>query len=83
MERIITSIRQLLEELEEEIQMVKKEQTESLFRFIDIRSTNNQDEIKQHINELIREIADFKEKKSDRIKDVNMKEQKDDGNNTL
>ncbi len=73
MERIITSIRQLLEELEEEIQIIKKEQKENLFRFTDIRSTNSQDEIKQYINELISEISEFKEMKTDRIKDEKIK----------
>ncbi len=73
MERIITSIRQLLEELEEEIQIIKKEQKENLFRFTDIRSTNSQDEIKQYINELISEISEFKEMKTDRIKDEKVK----------
>lgn len=69
MESIITSIRQLLDELEEKIQMIPKNQQihNSIYKDTD---ANSQDDIKEYIKELIREINTLKENKNNRSKDI-------------
>ncbi len=69
MESIITSIRQLLDELEEKIQMIPKDQQihNSIFKDIDAKS---QEDIKEYFKELIMEINNRKENKNNRNKDI-------------
>ena len=69
MESIITSIRQLLDELEEKIQTVPKDQQIHNSKYKDI-DTNSQDDIKEYVKELIREINTLKENKNNRSKDI-------------
>jgi hypothetical protein len=85
MGKIIYPIVHLFEELEEKIQRVTKDCIYSLSNYTDIQSLNTQDEIKEYVNEVIKEITDFKEKK--RRNCINNKDldkiQKDDNNNNL
>ena len=69
MESIITSIRKLLDELEEKIQMIPKDQQihNSIFKDID---ANSQEDIKEYVKQLIREIDNLKENKKNRNKDI-------------
>ena len=69
MESIITSIRQLLDELEEKIQMIPKDQQihNSIFKDID---ANSQEDIKEYVKQLIREIDNLKENKINRNKGI-------------
>ncbi len=69
MESIITSIRQLLDELEEKIQMISKDQQIHNSKYKDI-DANSQDDIKEYVKELIREINTLKENKNNRSKDI-------------
>ena len=62
MDSIITSIRLLLDELEEKIQMISKDKQSSNAKNKNIDS-DNQIEIKEYINDLIREIKYLKENK--------------------
>jgi hypothetical protein len=85
MGKIIYPIAHLFEELEEKIQRVTKDCIYSLSNYTDIQSLNTQDEIKEYVNEVIKEITDFKEKKRRNCinnKDID-KIQKDDNNNNL
>ncbi len=68
MESIITSIRQLLDELEEKIQTIPKDQQIHNSKYKDI-DLNNQEDIKEYVKELIREINNLKENKNKRNKD--------------
>jgi hypothetical protein len=85
MGKIIYPIAHLFEELEEKIQRVTKDSIYSLSNYTDIQSLNTPDEIKEYVNEVIKEITDFKEKK--RRNCINNKDldkiQKDDNNNNL
>jgi hypothetical protein len=85
MGKIIYPIAHLFEELEEKIQKVTKDCIYSLSNYTDIQSLNTRDEIKEYVNEVIKEITDFKEKK--RRNCINNKDldkiQKDDNNNNL
>ncbi|HEY0579543.1 MAG TPA: hypothetical protein VGC75_02440 [Candidatus Nitrosocosmicus sp.] len=85
MGKIIYPIAHLFEELEEKIQRVTKDCIYSLSNYTDIQSLNTQDEIKEYVNEVIKEITDFKEEK--RRNCINNKDldkiQKDDNNNNL
>ncbi len=63
MGKITPPTTQLFEELEEKIQRVTKDYTESLSNHIDIQSLNTQDEIKDYVNEVIKEIIYFKKNK--------------------
>lgn len=69
MESIITSIRQLLDELEEKIQMIPKDQQIHNSKHKDIDS-NTQEDVKEYVKELIREINNLKENKNNRNKDI-------------
>jgi hypothetical protein len=69
MESIITSIRQLLDELEEKIQMIPKDQQIHNSKYEDI-DANSQEDIKEYAKELIREINNLKENKNNRNKDI-------------
>ena len=69
MESIITSIRQLLDELEEKIQTIPKDQQIHDSKYKDI-DANSQDDIKEYVKELIREIDNLKENKKNRNKDI-------------
>jgi hypothetical protein len=69
MESIITSIRQLLDELEEKIQMISKDQQIHNLKYKDI-DANSQEDIKEYVKELIREINNLKENKNNRSKDI-------------
>jgi hypothetical protein len=66
MESIINSIRHLLDELEEEIQLVTKNKHMSKSQKGDILS-DDQDEIKEYVKELITEISRLKEYKENNI----------------
>jgi hypothetical protein len=85
MGKIIYPIAHLFEELEEKIQRVTKDRIYSLSNYTDIQSLNTPDEIKEYINEVIKELTDFKEKK--RLHCTNKNDldtiQKDTNNNTL
>jgi hypothetical protein len=85
MGKIIYPIAHLFEELEEKIQRVTKDSIYPLSNYTDIQSLNTPDEIKEYVNEVIKEITDFKEKK--RRNCINNKDldkiQKDDNNNNL
>ncbi len=85
MGKIIYPIAHLFEELEEKIQRVTKDCIYSLSNYTDIQSLNTQDEIKEYVNEVIKELTDFKEKK--RLHCINKNDldniQKDDNNNNL
>ena len=85
MGKIIYPIAHLFEELEEKIQRVTKDCIYSLSNYTDIQSLNTQDEIKEYVNEVIKELTDFKEKK--RLQYINKNDldniQKDDNNNNL
>jgi hypothetical protein len=85
MGKIIYPIAHLFEELEKKIQRVTKDCIYSLSNYTDIQSLNTPDEIKEYVNEVIKEITDFKEKK--RRNCINNKDldkiQKDDNNNNL
>ena len=69
MESIITSIRQLLDELEEKIQMIPKDQQIQNSKYKDI-DANSHEDIKEYVKELIREINTLKENKNNRSKDI-------------
>ena len=69
MESIITSIRQLLDELEEKIQMIPKDQQIHNSQYKDI-DADSQEDIKEYVKELIMEINNIKENKSNRNKDI-------------
>jgi chorismate mutase len=69
MESIITSIRQLLDELEEKIQMIPKDQQIHNSKYKDI-DANSQEDIREYVKELIREINNLKENKNKRNKDI-------------
>lgn len=69
MESIITSIRQLLDELEEKIQMIPKDQQIRNSKYMDI-DANSQEDIKEYVKELIMEINNLKENKNNRNKDI-------------
>jgi hypothetical protein len=69
MESTITSIRQLLDELEEKIQMIPKDQQNRNSKYKDI-DANSQEDIKEYVKELIREINNLKENKNNRNKDI-------------
>jgi hypothetical protein len=69
MESIITSIRQLLDELEQKIQMIPKDQQIPNSKYKDI-DANSQEDIKEYVKELIREINNLKENKNNRNKDI-------------
>jgi hypothetical protein len=85
MGKIIYPIVHLFEELEEKIQRVTKDCIYSLSNHTDIQSLNTQDEIKEYVNEVIKELTDFKEKK--RLHYMNKNDldniQKDKNNNNL
>ena len=68
MESIITSIRYLLDELEEEIQLVTKNHYMSKLQDGDTLP-NEPDEIKEYVKELISEIRALKESKENPVKD--------------
>ena len=69
MESIITSIRQLLDELEEKIQMIPRDQQIHNSKCNDIE-VSCQEDIKEYVKELIREINNLKENKNNRNKDI-------------
>ncbi len=69
MESIITSIRQLLDELEEKMQMIPKDQQSHKSKYKDI-DANNQEDVKEYVKELIKEIHNLKESKNNRNKDI-------------
>ncbi len=69
MESIITSIRQLLDELEEKIQMIPNDHQIHNSKHKDI-DANSQEDIKEYVKELIREINNLKENKNNRNKDI-------------
>lgn len=73
MESIITSIRKLLDELEEKIQDIPNERRILNSNYKDIEA-DNQDEIKEYIAELIREINNLKESKKNHNKDAHYRE---------
>ena len=85
MGKIIYPIAHLFEELEEKIQRVTKDRIYSLSNYTDIHSLNTPDEIKEYVNEVIKELTDFKEKK--RLHCINKNDldtiQKDTNNNNL
>ncbi len=68
MESIITSIRQLLDELEEKIQMIPNDHQIHNSKYKDI-DANSQEDIKEYVKELIREINNLKENKNNRNND--------------
>jgi hypothetical protein len=69
MESIINSIRQLLDELEEKIQMIPKDQPipNSNYKYTDAKI---QEDIKEYVKELIRERNNLKENKNNQNKDT-------------
>ena len=69
MESIITSIRQLLDELEEKIRMIPKDQQIHNSKYKDM-DANSQEDIKEYVKELIMEINNLKENKNNRNKDI-------------
>ena len=69
MESIITSIRQLLDELEEKIQIIPNDQQNHTSKYKDI-DANSQEDTKEYVKELIREINNLKENKNNRNKDI-------------
>ena len=69
MESIITSIRQLLDELEEKIQTIPKDQQIHNSKYKDM-DANSQEDIKEYVKELIMEINNLKENKNNRNKDI-------------
>jgi hypothetical protein len=73
MDKIITSIPQLLEELEGKIQMVANTQIDFLFEYTDIQSLNSSEEIRNYVDEVIIEITALKEKKNKMDKDTFVK----------
>ncbi len=70
MESIITSIRQLLDELEEKIQRIPNDQQIHNSNYKDIDANSQQEDIKEYLKELIREINNLKENKNNRNKDI-------------
>ncbi len=84
MGKIIYPIVHLFEELEEKIQRVTKNCIYSLSNYTDIQSLNTHDEIKEYVDEVIKEITDFKEKKRRCINKNDLDGiPKDDNNNNL
>jgi hypothetical protein len=84
MGKIIYPIAHLFEELEEKIQRLAKDCIYSLSNYTDFQSLNTQDEINEYVNDVIKEITDFKEKKHYCINKNELdKIQKDDNNNNL
>ena len=73
MESIITSIRQLLDELEEKIQKIPNDQQIHISKYQVIDATSQED-IKEYVKELIREINKLKENKNNRNKDIHYDE---------
>ena len=69
MESIIISIRQLLDELEEKIKEIPNDQQIHNSKYKDIDS-NSQEDIKEYVKELIREINNLKKNKNNRNKDI-------------
>jgi hypothetical protein len=84
MGKIIYPIAHLFEELEKKIQRVTMDCIYSLSDYTEIQSLNTRDEIKEYVNEVVKEITDFKEKKR---RCINKNDpdgiQKDDNNNNL
>jgi hypothetical protein len=70
MESIISSIRQLLDELEERIQKIPNDQQTQNSKYKDSDATNSQEDIKEYVKELIREINNLKENKNNRNKEM-------------
>ncbi len=68
MESIITSIRKLLDELEEKMQNIPDDYQIINSKYRDIDS-DNQDGIKEYVEEIIREINILKENKKNRNRD--------------
>ena len=84
MGKIIYPITHLFEELEEKIQRLAKDCIYSMSNYTDVQSLNTQNEIKEYVNEVIKEITDFKEKKQRCINKNDFdKIQKDDNENNL
>ena len=69
MESIITSIRQLLDELEEKIKEIPNDRQIHNSKYNEI-DPNSQEDIKEYVKELIREINNLKENKNNRNKDI-------------
>jgi chloramphenicol O-acetyltransferase len=69
MESIISSIRQLLDELEEKIQMISRDQQTHNSKYKDI-DAKSQEDIKDYVKELIRERNNIKENKINQNKDT-------------
>ncbi len=68
MESIITSIRKLLDELEEKMQNIPDDYQIINSKYRDIDS-DNQDGIKEYVEEIIREINNLKENKKNQNRD--------------
>jgi hypothetical protein len=84
MGKIVYPITYLFEELEEKIQRLAKDRIYSLSNYTDVQSLNTQNERKEYVNEVIKEITDFKEKKQRCINKNNLdKIQKDDNDNNF
>ena len=69
MESIITSIRQLLDELEEKIQKISNDQQIHISKYKDM-DANSQEDIKEYVKELVKEISNLKENKNYRNKNI-------------